>query len=305
MDLPRVPKTFAFLVTFVALLVLLVLARPLLPIDETRYLAVAWEMRLSGDIFHLTRNFESYAHKPPLLFWLINAVWLVAGVSEIAARFVGPACAVAAVVATGGLARRLWPDDAQIALRAMVALASFSAFAVYGSAVMFDALQAVIVVLAIGLLWRIGQGRDERRLWLWLGVALGAGVLAKGPVMLVHVLPALLAMPLWAGHPPPARRLLRGTGLALLVALGVVALWLVPALATGDGAFRRELLWTQTAARVTGDMGHPRPIWFLLALLPCCSSPGAGRGGSGRTAPARRAATGRCGFAWSGWGRRS
>ena len=45
-----------------------VLLRPLAPIDETRYLAVAWEMWLSGDYFVPTRNFELYTHKPPLLF---------------------------------------------------------------------------------------------------------------------------------------------------------------------------------------------------------------------------------------------
>lgn len=262
------PKSLSFLFLYSALLLGLVLARPLLAIDETRYLAVAWEMHLSGDAFHLTRNFEFYAHKPPLLFWLINLMWMATGVSELAGRLVGPICAVAAIVATGALARRLWPDQAGIGLRAMVALASFPIFMVYGSATMFDALLSFTVVLGIGTIWRIGQGDADTRLWVWLGVVVGVGVLAKGPVVLVHLLPALLSMRFWAVAPPTLRSGLRGSALALLVALGLVALWLVPALATGDAAFRRELLWTQTAARVTGDLGHGRPFWFLLALLP-------------------------------------
>ena len=102
----------AVLAAFAAVLVLQVLLRPLLPIVETRYLAVAWEMHLSGDIFHLTRNFDSYSHKPPLLFWLINLVWLATGVSETAARLVGPVFAVASLALTGHLARRLWPPIA-------------------------------------------------------------------------------------------------------------------------------------------------------------------------------------------------
>jgi 4-amino-4-deoxy-L-arabinose transferase-like glycosyltransferase len=133
---------------------------------------------------------------------------------------------------------------------------------------MFDALLSFTVVLGIGAIWRIGQGDANARLWVWLGVVVGAGVLAKGPVVLVHLLPALLSLRFWAAAPPTLRSGLRGSALALLVALGLVALWLVPALATGDAAFRRELLWTQTAARVTGDLGHGRPFWFLLALLP-------------------------------------
>ena len=42
-------QTWRAMAAFGALAVFGVLARPLLPIDETRYLAVAWEMRLSGD----------------------------------------------------------------------------------------------------------------------------------------------------------------------------------------------------------------------------------------------------------------
>ena len=78
------------LAVFALLLGLQLLVRPLLPIDETRYLSVAWEMHQSGDIAHLTRNLEPYSHKPPLLFWLINLVWLVTGVSELAGRLIGP-----------------------------------------------------------------------------------------------------------------------------------------------------------------------------------------------------------------------
>jgi 4-amino-4-deoxy-L-arabinose transferase-like glycosyltransferase len=263
-----VQKSVIFLLLYAGLLVGLVLARPLLAIDETRYLAVAWEMHLSGDPFHLTRNFESYAHKPPLLFWLINLIWLATGVSEIAGRLVGPVCAIGALVATGWLARSLWPDRRGIGLAAMVATGSFPLFMVYGSATMFDALLSLVVVLGVGAIWRIGQGRSGVMHWAGLGLILGVGVLAKGPVVLVHLLPILVTMRLWAEEPPSLRSGLRGAGIALLVALGLVAVWLVPALATGDAAFRHELLWTQTVARVTGDLGHGRPFWFLLALVP-------------------------------------
>jgi 4-amino-4-deoxy-L-arabinose transferase-like glycosyltransferase len=42
-----------------------VLARPLLPIDETRYLAVAWEMRASGDwlVPHLNGALYTTSHR--------------------------------------------------------------------------------------------------------------------------------------------------------------------------------------------------------------------------------------------------
>src|SRR6218665_1598985 len=40
-----------------------------LPVDETRYLAVAWEMWDRGSFLLPLLNGEPYAHKPPLLFW--------------------------------------------------------------------------------------------------------------------------------------------------------------------------------------------------------------------------------------------
>lgn len=247
----------------------MVLARPLLPIDETRYLDVAWEMRLSGDWLHLSRNFETYTHKPPLLFWLVNLVWLVTGVSELAARLVGPACALGVVAGTAALARRLWPGDAGAPLRAAAVLAAFPVFLIYGSATMFDALLTLAVLLGMAALWRIGSGGTAgRRDWVLLGAAFALGTYAKGPVILVHLLPVLLLIRLWAPAPPAPRALLRGTGLAIATGLALVALWLVPVLVTGDAAFRHELLWTQSAARVGGGLAHDRPPWFLAALLP-------------------------------------
>ncbi len=249
-------------------MVVLVLMRPLLPIDETRYLTVAWEMHLSGDPFHLTRNFEPYSHKPPLLFWLINLVWSVTGVSELAGRLIGPLCALAAVAATGGLARRLWPGNPEVAIGAMIVTASFSVFAIFGSATMFDALLSLIVLVGMGVIWRLGQGHDSFASWLALGVVIGFGVLAKGPVILVHLAPVLVTWPLWSHQRPGYRQILRGTGLALAAALGLVLLWLGPALLLGDASYREDLIWTQTVDRVTGQMGHGRPVWFLVALLP-------------------------------------
>ncbi|MEZ5912088.1 MAG: glycosyltransferase family 39 protein [Paracoccaceae bacterium] len=232
------------------------------------HLDVAWEMWQSGDAFHLSRNYELYTHKPPLLFWLINLVWLATGVSEWAARLVGPAFGVASVFAAAALARRIWPGDRETAARAALMLASFSVFLLYGGATMFDTMLTLATGLGIALLWAIGSGEGGRRHWVGFGVVLAFGVYAKGPVIFVHLLPALLTMRVWAPEPPGWRVLGRGLLLSIGVGLAVVALWLVPALLAGSDAYRHELLWTQSAARVAGGLAHDRPVWFLAALLP-------------------------------------
>ena len=74
---------WAILAATAGLLMALVAMRPLLPIDETRYLSVAWEMWQSHDPLHLTKNGELYTHKTPLLFAMINLVWFVTGVTNL------------------------------------------------------------------------------------------------------------------------------------------------------------------------------------------------------------------------------
>ena len=103
-------------------LVSAIVLRPPLPVDETRYLAVAWEMWLRDDFLVPYLNGEAYHHKPPLLFWLMHAGWSVFGVNEWWPRLVAPLFALAALWWTGRLSRLLWPDDTTAASLAPIVL---------------------------------------------------------------------------------------------------------------------------------------------------------------------------------------
>lgn len=249
-----------------------VLLRPALPIDETRYLAVAWEMWARGDWLVPTKNFAPYAHKPPLLFWTMNLVWSLIGVSEIAARLVGPGFAALCLLLTGRLARRLWPDQAEIGAAATLALAGMAAFALYGGLTMFDAaLAAATVGGMLALLRAVHAGRT--RDWALLGLALALGGLAKGPVILIHLGPALALSPLWSGGRITWGAMTRGAAVAIGTGMGLVALWVVPAAVSGGADYREAILWTQSAGRVAEAFAHARPWWFLAALLPALLFP--------------------------------
>lgn len=244
-----------------------VLLRPALPIDETRYLAVAWEMWARGDWLVPTKNFELYTHKPPLLFWTINLVWSLTGISEIAARLVGPGYAALALVLTGRLARQLWPDLPGIGGRAMLALAGLFAFAWSGGLTMFDAAVAAATVGGMLALLCASASRRPQD-WALLGLALAAGGLAKGPVILIHLGPALMLAPVWSGGRVTLRGLVPGVAIAVATGLGLVALWVVPAALSGGADYRHAILWTQSAGRVADAFAHARPWWFFPALLP-------------------------------------
>src|SRR5580765_479054 len=97
---------------FAWLLLLLPIALflPAMPIDETRYLSVAWEMRNSGDYLLLHLNGAPYADKGPVLVWLINLAWLAAGLNVWIVRLGVLLASLASLILFEQLARRLDTD---------------------------------------------------------------------------------------------------------------------------------------------------------------------------------------------------
>ena len=83
----------------------------LIPLDETRYASVAWEMWSRQDYLVPYLNGVPYHHKPPLLFWLYDLGWSLFGVSEWWLLLVSPLFALISLYNLRYLARLLWPDN--------------------------------------------------------------------------------------------------------------------------------------------------------------------------------------------------
>lgn len=261
-------------ITVAAVLVALVVVtglvtRPLMAIDETRYAAVALEMLQRGDWLVPHLNGETYSHKPPLLFWLVLAGWKVFGVSVVWARLVGPIVGIVALVLLRALARALWPHDARIRGWAPVITAGALLWASFSSLFMFDTLLACSALLALlGVVQAVEHARRRGIAMLALGITLG--VLSKGPVILLHVLPVALAAPWWA-TPRANRRwgvwYLSLLGGVLLGAAGALC-WAIPAGVAGGPAYRNAIFLGQTTGRLTDSFAHGRAFWWYLPLLP-------------------------------------
>jgi 4-amino-4-deoxy-L-arabinose transferase-like glycosyltransferase len=266
--------TLPAIAVFGGLVLLAVLMRPLLAVDETRYFSVAWEMSQGGSFLVPHLNGEAYSHKPPLLFWLINAVWYFFGTDSVAARLVAPSFGMLSIWLTARLARKLWPDDIDSARLSPWILATTGAFLLFGSLTAFDAMLAAATLLALTGIFQARRSPGYRS-WLGVGLAIAFGIMAKGPVILLHVLPVALLLPLWTGRStrPALGRWYGGVGLSLLTALAVVAVWLVPALHAGGADYQADILWRQHAGRVVESFAHQRPFWFYLAILPLMTWP--------------------------------
>lgn len=244
--------------------------RPILPIDETRYVSVAWEMWVRGDFLVPHLNGLPYSDKPPLLFWLFHLGWWSFGVNDWWPRMVPALFALANLALVARLARRLWPDRPEVARAAPAILLGFLLWSVFTTLVMFDMLVAFCVLLALlGLeeAWRLGRARA----WLQVGAALGLGILAKGPVVLVPPLAVALFAPWWGRETPRLwwARLAGAIGLTAAIALA----WALPAAAAGGPDYANAILISQTGERVVSSYAHNRPWWWYLALLPALLYP--------------------------------
>lgn len=253
-----------------------VLLFPAFPVDETRYLTVAWEMHHSGNPLLLTLNGAPYSHKPPLLFWLINAVWSVTGLHAGAARIVPLAGMMIVFGLTALLARRLYPEKQNLPPVAALLWLSMPPVMIYGTLIMFDILMTVFVLTGLLALVMAVKDKHSWRPWIWLGLALGGGALTKGPVVLVYLGSVAAALPL--------ARLCRDTDystvrwygrliVSLIIGTAIGLAWAVPAAIEGGPDYARMIFWGQSAGRMVSSFDHDRPFWFYLPLLPLAVLP--------------------------------
>ena len=275
----------AWLTTLIwcALMASALILRPLLPIDETRYITVAWEMWSSGDFWVPTLNGEMYSHKPPFLFWFMNLGWSILGASEVWARLVAPMFGVGALWLTAKLARELWPgvpEDVQTS-RAMMApmmLVTGVYWTVFSTMTMFDMLVTFAAVLALLGYVKAWKGfATGRGFWTGVfiaGLGIGIGGLAKGPAILVHTLPVALAAPLWGpftvhGRGPAAwKTWYLGVFVTVIIGLVMTLAWAVPAAIIGGKEYSDAIFIKQSADRMVKSFAHRRPFYWFAMVLP-------------------------------------
>ena len=271
MNLQQSPDASGRGLLLLSLLLLVVLAavalwlRPLTPIDETRYVSAAWEMWLRGDFLVPYKNGEPYSHKPPFMFWMVHAGWALFGVNDGWPRLVMPLFSGGVLVLTFLLARRLWPQHVGLGGQATLILVSALLWIIFSTTVMFDVMLAFWVLA--GMHGVLGAAGGKRRGFVMLGIAIGMGVLTKGPVILLNLLPITVLAPWWN---PGLRgsRWFAGVGLAVLLGAAIALAWAIPAGHAGGEAYRNAIFWGQTADRMVESFAHRRPFWWYLPLLP-------------------------------------
>lgn len=267
-DRPQI-GSLLFLILLPALVLYPCLNFALLEPDESRYAQIPREMLDRGDLVVPTLQGEPYLDKPPLFYWLIMLSYQFFGVSAGAARLV-PALAVhATILVTYLLGRRTVGERPAFAAALTLTLAPI--FIGMARLLILDGVLTLCV--AVALFTAFEAVRGERLRWSWwlaASVATGLGVLTKGPVALILLVPVLWLQRTLSGQGcRPGRR-------AWLVFAAIVLALTLPwyvALATRLPGFVSYFFWEHNLKRFLAPEMHVRGVWFygpilLLVLLP-------------------------------------
>jgi 4-amino-4-deoxy-L-arabinose transferase-like glycosyltransferase len=245
----------------------------LLEPDEGRYAEISREMLTRGDWIVPRLQGEPYLDKPPLLYWLVMLSYRVFGVHDWAARLV-PALAVHGTILLSYLfARRLLGERA--AFRGTLLLTLAPGLMGMGRLLTMDSLLTFWVTLGLFAGWHVlparsaseGTGVSLGRASGWsvvCAIACGLGVLTKGPVAILLVIPPLLlhrwlftGAVNWRWKP-----ILTFT--AIILAINVpwyVAVWVE------QPEFGGYFFLQHNLQRFLAPFDHLEPIWYYAPVL--------------------------------------
>jgi 4-amino-4-deoxy-L-arabinose transferase-like glycosyltransferase len=254
------PSVFIFLVSGVLLYPCI--SFPLFEPDEGRYAQIPREMLTAGEWIVPTLQGEPYLDKPPLFYWLIALSFSVFGYSDGAARLIPALAMHASVLLTYWLGRRMVGERS--AFWGALLLTVSPIFLGVGRLLVLDGLLSLWITL--GLLAAY-QAQAEKRLhtawWCMAAVACALGVLTKGPVAIVLIVP-----PLWI-----QRQLAQAAPISWRAWFGFYAIVLIinlpwyAAVCWQRPEFVRYFLWQHNVERFVEPFDHIRPVWFYAPIL--------------------------------------
>jgi 4-amino-4-deoxy-L-arabinose transferase-like glycosyltransferase len=261
---PRLPRS-VWLVLAASLACSLALACtfPLVDPDEGRNAEVATEMAAGGDVIVPHLAGVPYLDKPPALFALAALAIRALGHRPLAVRLPAILATLATLWLLAHAAQRLGAEPGAWRVPALTAAAPLCA--VIGAYVIFDmpltaCVTAVWTLLAVELEHGVSRARRAA-----MFLAVGLGILLKGPVMLAWALGGCAAAGLLLRSPAPLAWL--GWAPGWLLALGLPGAWFALALQRHP-EYARYAFLEESLERLTSRSFHrDQPWWFVPAVF--------------------------------------
>lgn len=225
--------------------------------DEPIYARTAVEMAQSGSGLLPTFNGEVFAHKPPLIFWLMALSIQVFGVSEWAVRLVSAVGLAGTGWLTFLIGQRMFCPRVGFWAMAILMTALLSLY--LGVAAMLDAVLLLWITTAI---WAFVELLYRSERWPVMipifGIALALSQLTKGPVG-PAVVGAMVVATGWFARRETSLKGIHYIGLAFAAAasVGVFLAWAIPANTASGGEMARMGMMIHVIGRALRPMeGH-------------------------------------------------
>jgi len=248
---------------------------PPLDRDESRFTQATKQMIETGDFIEIRFQDEARNKKPIGIYWMQagTAGWLTAEphTDVWAYRIPSVLAGIFAVLFTFGLGRKLFDEEVGLIAAGILAsslLVIGEAHIAKTDAVLFACVAAAqLLVAEFFLASRQGAPRPKVRYSALLGLAIGIGILVKGPMILFFVGLTVLALSMWEGR--------WGWIMSMrpIFALGIIILinvpWLVAIGLVTKGAYFTEALGQDFFGKaLTSQESHwGPPGYYLISLL--------------------------------------
>ena len=224
--------------------------------DETSYTEVTLEMMDGGDRLVPHLGGRPWLEKPPLAYWLLAGSFALFGFGLPAAMALNT---LLTLLTAWLIAMHAGAGDRRAGLLGAAVYLTMFLPAVTAATALTDPALVLFTTAAIVAYLRGGRGSAAL-----CGAFLGLGVLTKGPVAPLVVVPALLAAA-FASRPAVA---VRRVGVAVAVAAAVTIPWL--AVLAHRGLLPQlldEFLGKQVVSRVLDTWAIATPWWYYLPVL--------------------------------------
>lgn len=248
---------------------------PPLDRDEPRFMQASKQMLETGDYVDIRFQEEPRYKKPVLIYWMQAAsVKLFAGGDKTALwayRVPSVLGAVLAVIFTYLTASVL--ASRSVAIVAAGVMASSVLLTVEAHIAKTDAMLLAAITAGQYVLAALYRGEQRRHHFALFWLALGAGLMLKGPVALVPVIATVTGLGIWDRTLAWAKPLRPLLGIPLMLAVALP--WLIAIIVQSDGHFLQKAVVEDMLNKVGGGVeSHGMPPGYYLAILALTFWPG-------------------------------
>jgi len=235
--------------------------------DEGYYATVSRDMYWSNNWLYPSYLGEPFLLKPPLLFWLINISYHLAGVNEFTSRLPGALLSAICVPLLYLLAKAIFAQP-KMALASSLVYLTLLPVVRHNRLAMLDGITNTFLIFS---LYSLFKARSKKPYLLGVGLGLGLIALTKGVLVLLFLL-ILLVFLIWDKQLKILLHPYFITG--IIIGFTPACIWYILQYLHYGQTFIDVHFASQVVDRVTKNFeGHQKPIWYYFLELIKYSSP--------------------------------